>query len=182
MEKNCGTRPIPTPNTNNYYSTLYGEYDDKEDKIIIHSNCTNKVITQTNPLTGDDSIESIESTKQETMFNKSNINIEANQAIADSGATGNFILPGSPLKNIQPATRPLVIHLPDGKTLQSTHTGKLDIPWLSKAATQAHVVPGLSHTSLVYINMLCNGGCKVSYEEDKCLILYKNRIVWQGTR
>ena len=83
------------------------------------------------------------------MFNTYKIKIESNQAIADEGATGHFILPGSPLQNIKPATQPLVIHLPDGKTLQYTHTGNLDLPCPPKAAMQAHIVPGPAHTYLV---------------------------------
>ena len=35
----CDTRPIPTPNNTNYYSTLYDEEDDEEYRKIIHSNC-----------------------------------------------------------------------------------------------------------------------------------------------
>ena len=122
---------------------------------------------KTDPLTDESSIESIGSPKQKTLFNTSKMNIAVNQAIIDSGATGHFILPGSPIKNINPETRPLVIHLPDGMTLQYTHTGNLYTPWIPKAATQEHVVPGLSHTSLVSINMVCDAGCKVSYDEYK---------------
>ena len=66
--------------------------------------------------------------------------------------------------------------------MKSTHTGNLYLSWLPKLATQAHVVPGISHTSLLYIKMLCNTVCKVSYDKDKCLILYNNKILWQGTR
>ena len=47
---------------------------------------------------------------------------------------------------------------------------------------RVHVVPGLSCTSLLYINILWNAGCKISYDKEKCLICFKNRIVCQGTR
>ena len=69
-----------------------------------------------------------ESTHANTMFNISKIEITAHQAITDAGKTGHFIHPGSPPNNIQPETRPLVIHLPDGETLESSRTGNLDIP------------------------------------------------------
>ena len=93
-----------------------------------------------------------------------------------------FVFPGGLLKNIMPETRLLVIYLSNGKTLQSTHTVNLYLSWLPKLATQAHVVPGISHTSLLSIKMLCNTVCKVSYDKDKCLILYNNKILLQGTR
>ena len=130
-------------------------------------------------LTDNFSIKSIESPKQETLFNTSKIIFEDKQAIADAGATRNFILPGSLLNNIQRATRPLVISLPDGKTLKYTYTGNLDLPWPPKASTRAHVVTGLSQTSSVSIKMLCDA-YKVSYNKEKCLILYNNTILWQG--
>ena len=58
--------------------------------------------------------------------------MSVNQAILDAGATCNFILSGAPPKNIQLATNPPVIHLPDGETLDSTHTSNLYLPWLHK--------------------------------------------------
>ena len=167
MKTFCYIGLIPTPNTNNYYSNLYDDNDDEEDKIIFHSNLINDVTTQIDPLTDDSSTKSIEFPKQETLFNTPKIKIEFKQAIAGAGSKGNFILPGAPLKHIQPSNRPLVVHLPYGKTLQYTHTGNLDLPWLSKEGTRAHVVLGLSNTSYVSIKMLCNAGCKVSYEKEK---------------
>ena len=116
------------------------------------------------------------------MFNTSKIKISVNQAIVYAGATGRVILPGSPLNNIQPETRPLVINFPYGETLQSTHTGNLDIVWIPKEATRSHIVPGLACTYLVSIKILCNAGWKVSYDKEKCLILYSNKLVWQVTR
>ena len=107
----------------------------------------------------------MESPKQETLFNKSKIKIESNQAIVDTGTAGHFILSGAPLNNIKPSHRLLVIHLPDGKALQSTHKGSFYLPWITKASTHAHAVPGLTHTYLISINILCNASCKVSYDK-----------------
>ena len=42
------------------------------------------------------------------------IKIAVDQAIADAGTTGHFVLPGTPVENVQPATNPLTINLPDG--------------------------------------------------------------------
>ena len=70
-------------------------------------------------------------------------------AISDSGATGHFMVEGAPVTNIQRDLNPISITLPDGATLQSTHTCNLDIPWLPATVTAAHIVPGLSHSSLI---------------------------------
>ena len=125
----CDTRPIPNPKNINYYSNLYYEEDDEEDKTTIHSTCKDDTTDRIDPLTDDSSIEIIESPKQETLFNTSKIKIETNQSIADAGEKGHFIIPGYPLKNINPSIRPLVMHLPHGKALQYIHTGNLDLPW-----------------------------------------------------
>ena len=114
------------------------------------------------------------------MFNTSNIKIVVYMAISDAGATGNVFLPGTPVKNIKPIEKPLCINLPDGEQIKSTHTCQIDIPWLPEASTSAHTVPGLAHTSLVYINMLCDDGCKVEYNTGKCRFIFKYKIVWKG--
>ena len=70
-------------------------------------------------------------------------------AISDSGATGHFVVEGAPVINKQPATNPITITLPAGSTIRSTHTCNLDIPWLPHHVTEAHIVPGLAHSSLI---------------------------------
>jgi hypothetical protein len=72
--------------------------------------------------------------RQETLFHVSHINIATDHAIADAGVTVHFVLPGTPVTNITPAVTPLVINLPDGKKIESTHTCQLDLPWLPSKA------------------------------------------------
>ena len=43
------------------------------------------------------------------------IDIDHTNGIADAGATGHFLMPQAPVKNIRPTTVPLTIALPDGK-------------------------------------------------------------------
>ena len=74
-----------------------------------------------------------------------------NEAIADTGTTGHFILPGAPMDDIRPAARPIEIEMPNGTTEKSTHTCQLRIPDVPREAKEAHVVPGLSHLSLISI-------------------------------
>ena len=91
----------------------------------------------------------------------------------DAGTTGHFMITGVPVIDIKPATKPLIINLPDGETIKSTHTCNLNIPWLPEEATKAHIVPGLAHTSLVLIKVLHNAGCEVAYNGKPCLVYYK---------
>ena len=114
--------------------------------------------------------------------NSSNIAIPQNKGIADSGATGHFMLPGAPVINIRATKAPIKIVLPDGDTIQSTHECELDIPALPAKARIAHIVPGLAHTSLISIRVLCDAGCAVYYDEDECQVHYKKRLIWTGQR
>jgi hypothetical protein len=81
------------------------------------SNCTHvkSTATATTVIASDTTwLENIPKAPQETIFNVSSINIAVDQAIANAGATGHFVLPGTPVTNITPSTNPLVINLPDG--------------------------------------------------------------------
>ena len=112
------------------------------------------------------------------MFNTPNIKISVDMAIADAGATGHFVLPGTPIKNIKPAGKPLCIKLPYGKQIKYIHTRQIDISWLPEAATRAHIVPGLAHTCLVYISItiICDAGCKVEYDAIKCRVIFNEKL------
>jgi hypothetical protein len=45
----------------------------------------------------------------------------------------------------------LTVHLPNGATMESSHTADLDIPKLNAAASKAHVFPGMAHHSLLSV-------------------------------
>eukprot|EP00956_Cyclotella_meneghiniana_P038360 scaffold152903_cov63-Cyclotella_meneghiniana.AAC.1 len=48
--------------------------------------------------------------------------------------------------------------------------------------TEAHIVPGLSHDSLVATKKFCDAGCKVIFDADECHIHYKDQVVLTGSR
>ena len=100
----------------------------------------------------------------DTCFNAGRIKIAVDMAVADAGATGHFVLPGTPVIDVLPTSNPITINLPDGSVIRSTHTCRINIPWLPESATRVHIVPGLAHTSLILIAVLCDAGCKVTYD------------------
>eukprot|EP00804_Cyclotella_cryptica_P020493 CCRYP_019412-RA/>CCRYP_019412-RA protein AED:0.05 eAED:-0.04 QI:0/0/0/1/0/0.5/2/0/1372 len=103
-------------------------------------------------------------------------------AILDSGATAHFIVQGTDVLNQKPATNPLWIKLPDGNFITSTHTCNLNIPWLPMSMTEAHIVPGLAHSSLVATKKFCDAGCRVSFDATACHIFLRGKLVLTGTR
>ena len=114
------------------------------------------------------------------MLNTSNIKIAVDMAVADSGATGNFILPGTKVSNMKISKKPITINLPDVTQLKSTHTCEINVPRIPKEARQAHVVPGMAHTSLISMKILTDVGCKVVYDAHECRVYFRDKIVWTG--
>jgi hypothetical protein len=103
-------------------------------------------------------------------------------ALSDSGATSHFILDGAHVINIQIDPNPITITLPDGATLRSTHTCNVDIPWLCQEATKAHIVPGLTHASLLATAKFCDAGYTVSFDATQCRIYDGTTLVLKGER
>lgn len=91
---------------------------------------------------------------------------DTNKAILDSGATSNFFTTDAPVKNIQLDKQPILVKIPNGKQLQSTHTCNLNIPGLPPQATKGHLIPGMKGHSLVSLVQLCNAGC-VTYMDER---------------
>ena len=100
--------------------------------------------------------------------------------LADTGATSIFVMAGTPMKNIRPATDPLTINLPNGDIVHSTHICDISIPGLPMILT-GHIVPGLSMASLMGIRVLCKAGCKVIFTDTKCEVRFKNKAILNGT-
>ena len=108
--------------------------------------------------------------------------VEIEYALSDSGASGHFLVEGAPVTRKRVAKNPISIVLPDGSTVQSTHTCHLDIPWLPDKMTEAHIVPQLAHSSLISTRKFCEAGCKVVFDIDECRVYYNNELVLVGGR
>jgi hypothetical protein len=68
-------------------------------------------------------------------------------AIADSGCTGHFLLANAPCVNKVKSQTPLTVRLPNGDTMESSHTTDLDIPEMNAATSKAHFSPGIQSDS-----------------------------------
>jgi hypothetical protein len=58
------------------------------------------------------------------------------------------------------------VRLPNGATIESSHTADLDIPELNAAASKAHVSPGMAHHSLLSVGQLCDEDYIVTFKQD----------------
>jgi hypothetical protein len=88
----------------------------------------------------------------------------------DSGCTDHFLLVTAPCFNKVHSWNPLAVRLPNGATMESSHTADLDIHELNAAASKAHVSPGMAHHSLISVRQLCDEGYIVTFRRDTVTI------------
>jgi hypothetical protein len=85
-------------------------------------------------------------------------------AIVDSGCTGHFLLVNAPCLNKVQSQTPLTVRLPNGATMESSHTADLDIPELNAAASKSHVFTGMANHALLSVGQLCNESYIVTFK------------------
>jgi hypothetical protein len=107
------------------------------------------------------------------------LTIAALQAIANMGATSIFVMEGVDIENKRPAKKPLTINLPHGRQVKSTHICNINIPGLP-TMLMGHIVPNLAIASLFGIRVLCKAGCTVTFNDDKCVVYFIDKLILQG--
>jgi hypothetical protein len=105
-----------------------------------------------------------------------------NTAILDSGCTSNFLSAAAPYSDKQAAHVPLNMSMPNGTTIQSSHTCKLFLTDLPQQARQAHILPGLVHNSLMSAGQLCDNECSVTFTQDQVTVSRNGKNVMHGSR
>jgi hypothetical protein len=65
---------------------------------------------------------------------------------------------------------PLTVRLPNGDTMDSSHTAELDNPKLNAAASKAHVFPGMPNHSLLSVGQLCDECYIVTFKQAEVTI------------
>jgi hypothetical protein len=83
--------------------------------------------------------------------------------------------------NIQPASNPITVALPDGTTAISSHVGTLNWPLLPDVARTAHIFPSFPN-SLISIGLLCDAGITAIYTYDKVELKVNDTLIAIGHR
>eukprot|EP00804_Cyclotella_cryptica_P003417 CCRYP_018563-RA/>CCRYP_018563-RA protein AED:0.22 eAED:0.19 QI:0/0/0/1/0.33/0.25/4/0/1155 len=181
----------PTTNSLNYYAALQCEDTDVEDEDTVvasnvshHRKTIHPTATTVPPSTCQPTRAPSNKCLQATQVPATQPITTRHQhyAIFDSGATAHFLVSTAHVVNKRPALKPLTIRLPNGKHIVSTHTCNLDLPWLPHSITEAHIVPGLSHSSLISTRKFCDAGCQVTLDQHSCKIYYQGALILTGTR
>jgi hypothetical protein len=101
----------------------------------------------------------------------------------DYGCTGQFLLVNAPCQKKVKFQNPLRVRLPNGDTMDSTHTASLYIPELNKAASIVHVLTGMASHSLLSVGHLCNEGYYVTFRIDGVTIYSSaGKSILKGSR
>jgi hypothetical protein len=103
-------------------------------------------------------------------------------AILDSGCTSNFLSASAPCSDKQEAHVPLNVNMPNGTTIQSSHTCNLLLTDLPPQARQAHILPGLVHNSLISVGQLCDSGCSVTFTQDQVTVSKNQKCEIYGSQ
>jgi hypothetical protein len=98
----------------------------------------------------------------------------------DSGCTINFLSAAAPCSDKQAAHVPLNVNMPNGTTIQLSHTCNLLLADLPPQARQAHILPGPVHNSLISLGQLFDNGCIVTFTQDQVTVSKKRKMcnVW----
>jgi hypothetical protein len=100
-----------------------------------------------------------------------------------SRCTNHFLLVNAPCLNKVESRTPLTVRLPNGATVESSHTAELDIPKLNAASSKAHVFPGMANHSLLSVGQLCDEGYIVTFTQDTVTICdSRNSQILSGPR
>jgi hypothetical protein len=103
-------------------------------------------------------------------------------AILDSGCTSNFLSATAPCNKKQEAHVPLSVNMPNGNTIQSSHTCDLLLANLPPQARKSHILPGLVHNSLISVGKLYDNGCNVTFTQEQVTVSRNGECVMYGSQ
>ena len=71
--------------------------------------------------------------------------------------------------------------IPDGTTLQATHSCELTLTALPPLARQGHIFKEF-HNPLISVALLCDNGCEVLFQQHTVLVQLDGNTILEGYR
>jgi hypothetical protein len=72
--------------------------------------------------------------------------------------------------------------MPNGTTIQLSHTCNLLLMGFPPQERQAHILPGLVHNSLISVGQLCDNGFSVTFTHGQITVTKDKKCVMRGSR
>jgi hypothetical protein len=79
--------------------------------------------------------------------------------------------------NKQPSAQPILVTLPNGNSMVSTHEALLPFPHLPDQAINAHIFPALHGHALLSVGMFRDAGCTAELTAGEVKIKYRGETV-----
>jgi hypothetical protein len=103
-------------------------------------------------------------------------------AVIDTGCSATYITCTTPHIHREVANPSVKVILPNGETMQSSHTAQLQLhPSLPEIACRAHIFPTLT-CSLISVGQLCDSGCTATFTANNVIIAYQGKTIITGDR
>jgi hypothetical protein len=103
-------------------------------------------------------------------------------AVIDTGCSATYITCSTPHIHHEVANPSVKVTLPNGETLQSSHTARVQLhPSLPEIARRAHIFPSLKH-SLISVGQLSDSGCTATFTANGVAIAYQGKTIITGNR
>jgi hypothetical protein len=103
-------------------------------------------------------------------------------AVIDTGCSATYITCTTPHIHREVAYPSVKVTLPNGETMQSSHTAQLQLhPSLPDIACRAHIFLSLT-CSLISVGQLCDSGCTATFTANGVAIAYQGKTTITGDR
>ena len=79
-------------------------------------------------------------------------------------------------------TLPIKVKKPNGQILQSTKGYRLKLVTLQDEARESDTIPGIAHSSLIFIGKLCDSVCKSNFNQHTMAVTKYDKILLQCKR
>jgi hypothetical protein len=72
--------------------------------------------------------------------------------------------------------------MPNGTTIQSSHTCDLLLADIPPQARKAHILPGLVHNSFILVRQLYDNGCNITFTQEQVTVLKNGKCIMYGSQ
>jgi hypothetical protein len=72
--------------------------------------------------------------------------------------------------------------MPNGTSIQSSHTCDLLLTALPPQSRKAHILPDLFHNSIISVGQLCDSGCDVTFKQEQVSVMKDGKCVMLGSQ
>jgi hypothetical protein len=93
-----------------------------------------------------------------------------------------FLSATAPCTSKQAAHIPLSVNMPNGTSIQLSHTCDLLLTEFSPQARKSNILPGLVHNSLIYVGQLCDNSRDVTFNRETVSVMNNGKCAMIGSR